>query len=193
MKVAVLGGSGYLASIISYFNHKKKNFIFFSRNSKNENLKIDYLSFQDVNKKLNNFDCVINLAGISKTDSEIFKSKGIKIREKIANNLAKLCLINNIKLIHISSIQVYKNFDLKKRLKIKSTKDYKSFYAKGHIATEKIFTNKLKNKKNSFIIIRLSNVFGFTTNMTKKYILENLINNLCYYAKKKKLIILKNP
>ena len=61
-KIAVLGGTGYLASIIKNQNNlKKNNYIFFSRKKKSINY-IDYSNFEKNTKLLKNFDVIIFLA-----------------------------------------------------------------------------------------------------------------------------------
>ena len=73
LRVAVLGGTGYLASIIkSQNNLKKYKYSFFSRKKKSENY-IDYLNFENNIKILKKFDTIIYLVGPNK--NQIKKKK----------------------------------------------------------------------------------------------------------------------
>ena len=193
MKVAILGGSGYLASILNHHKNKRINFVFYSRNSKKKLNQINYLSYKDMDSKLKNFDCIINLVGMNQEDSENEKSKSIKLKKKITENICKLCILYKIKLIYISSLQVYEKFDSKIKININSPINKKNFYSKAHYTAENIIKKKLKSITNSYLIIRLSNVFGFQKKMKQNYIYDNLINYFCYLAKKNNKIDLSNP
>lgn len=193
MKVAVLGGSGYLASILSHRKNKKINFVSFSRNSKKKINRINYISFSDIRAKLKNFDCIINLVGMNKEDSKIKKYKSIKLKKKITENICRLCVLYKIKLIYISSIQIYDKFESKSKINTNNLINKKSFYSRAHYTAENIIKKKLKSTYNTYLIIRLSNVFGFQKKINQKYIYDNLVNFFCYSAKKNNTIKLSNP
>ena len=62
-RIAVLGGTGYLASLIKNQNNiKKNNYTFFSRKKGTKNY-INFLSLKKNLDILKNFDFIIHLAG----------------------------------------------------------------------------------------------------------------------------------
>ena len=115
MKIAVIGGNGYLASVIRILKDKKYKFTFFSRKLSKNTKKISFKSCNDLDKKLKKFDYLIHLIGMNKKDSSK-KNKSVAIKKEITDKVSTICKKNNIKLIYISSVQIYKNFErLKKR------------------------------------------------------------------------------
>ena len=77
-RIAVFGGTGYLASLIKNQNNNKKNiYTFFSRKKSNKN----YINFSSLKKNLNimkNYDFAIHLAGPNQKKikkDEILKKK----------------------------------------------------------------------------------------------------------------------
>ena len=164
MKVAVLGGSGYLANILRIKKDKKIKFIFFSRKLKN---KINYNSFKDLESKLKNFDCIIHLVGMHKNATYNKKNESINLKKDLTEKICALVNKYKIRLIYVSSIQIYQNFDRQNILKNKSPIDTKSIYSKAHYVAEKIIKKKLISTPHQFQIIRLANVFGFRNKMNK--------------------------
>jgi len=100
-------------------------------------------------------------------------------------------LKNNIKLIYISSLQIYKNYG-KKNLSINSKINTKNLYSKSHYESEKIILKKFLSHKNMFTILRVGNVFGFKKYEKLREINNNLIHSFCISALKKNKIIIKN-
>ena len=189
-KIAVLGGTGYLGSIIKNQNIIKKNkYIFFSR-KKNSKYYIDYDLLKKNLKTLKNFDFIIHLVGPNQ--NQLINNKNlIKKKKLITSNICDLCLENNIKLIYISSLQIYKNYG-KKNLSINSKINTKNLYSKSHYESEKIILKKFLSHKNMFTIIRIGNVFGFKKYEKLKEVNNNLIHSFCISALKKNKIIIKN-
>ena len=105
--------------------------------------------------------------------------------------ICDVCLAYNIKLIYISSIQVYRDYG-KNNLSINSKINLKNPYSKSHYNSEKIILEKFLNYKKMFIILRMGNVFGFTKCNNSKDIDSNLIHSLCNEAVKKKIILINN-
>ena len=72
-RIAILGGTGYLASIIKNQSNLKKNkYTFFSRNKKSKN----YINFYDFDNKINflkKYNFIIHLVGPS--NNQIKKKK----------------------------------------------------------------------------------------------------------------------
>ena len=189
-KIAVFGGTGYLASLIKNQNKVKKNkYIFFSR-KKTAHHYINYLLFKKNLNILKNYDCVVHLVGPNQ--NQLLKNKNlIKKKNLITSNICDLCLNNNIKLIYISSMQIYENYG-KNNLSINSKINLKNPYSKSHYESERIIIKKFLNHKNMFTILRIGNVFGFKKYENLKELNNNLIHSLCISALKKKKIIIKN-
>lgn len=190
-RIAVFGGTGYLASLIKSQNKIKKNkYIFFSRKKISKN----YINYNLIDSKensnfLKDINFIIHLAGPNQKN--LNKNENlIKKKNLITSKICDLCLINNIKLIYVSSMQVYENYG-KKNLSINSKKNLINPYSKSHYCSEKIIKKKFLNQKDMFIILRMGNVFGFKKDINSKMINENLIHNLCINAIKKQRILVE--
>ena len=80
IRIAVLGGTGYLASIIKNQNNEKRNeFVFFSRKKKSKNY-INYSSFEKNFSLFKNFDYIIHLVGSNQ--KKLLKNKKIIKKKK---------------------------------------------------------------------------------------------------------------
>ena len=182
--IAVFGGTGYLASLIKNQNNIKKNkYTFFSRKKGTKNY-INFLSLKKNFDILKNFDFIIHLAGPNQ--GQLKKNKRlIEKKNEITSMICDVCLAHNIKLIYISSIQVYRDYG-KTNLSINSKINLKNPYSKSHYDSEKIILEKFLNYKKMFTILRMGNVFGFTKCNNSKDIDSNLIHSLCNMALKKK-------
>ena len=188
--IAVFGGTGYLASLIKNQNNIKKNkYTFFSRKKGTKNY-INFLSLKKNFDILKNFDFIIHLAGPNQ--DQLKKNKRlIEKKNEITSMICDVCLAHNIKLIYISSMQVYKNYG-KNNLSINSKINLKNPYSKSHYDSEKIILEKFLNYKKMFTILRMGNVFGFTKCNNSKDIDSNLIHSLCNMALKKNKILINN-
>jgi nucleoside-diphosphate-sugar epimerase len=189
-KIAVFGGTGYLASLIKNQNNEKKNnYFFFSRRKKAKNY-INYSSFIKYSNTLKKFDYFIHLVGPNQ--NQLLKNKNlIKKKNQITSDICNFCLKYNIKLIYISSMQIYQNYG-KDNLSIGSKINFKSSYSRSHYDSEKIILKKFLNRKNMFLILRIGNVFGFKKYENLREIHNNLIYGFCISALKNKKIIIKN-
>jgi len=189
-RIAVLGGTGYLASLIKNQNNiKKNNYIFFSRKKGTKNY-INFLSLKKNLDILKNFDFIIHLAGPNQDQLKRNK-RLIEKKNEITSVICDVCLSHNIKLIYISSMQVYKDYG-KNNLSINSKINLKNLYSKSHYDSEKIILKKFLNHKKMFIILRMGNVFGFTKCTNSKDIVSNLIHSLCNTALREKKILINN-
>jgi nucleoside-diphosphate-sugar epimerase len=189
-KIAVFGGTGYLASIIKNQNTSKKNKFFFFSRKKNSKYYINYNFFKKNLTTIQKFDFIVHLVGPNQ--SQLLNNKNlIKKKNLITSNICDLCLENNIKLIYISSLQVYQNYG-KKNLSINSKINTKNLYSKSHYESEKIILKKFLKHHNMFTIIRIGNVFGFKKYENLREINNNLIHSFCISALKKNIIIIKN-
>ncbi len=189
-RIAVFGGTGYLASLIKNQGNVKKNkYIFFSRKKNSTNF-IKYLSLKKNLNNLKNFDFVIHLAGPDQ-DQLIRNERLIEKKNQITSIICDLCIVHNIKLIYVSSMQVYKDYG-KNNLSINSKINIKNSYSKLHHESEKIIKFKFLNHKGMFTILRIGNVFGFKKYEKLRGIKNNIIHNLCILALKKKNFLIKN-
>ena len=189
-RIAVFGGTGYLASLIKNQNNIKRNkYTFFSRKKGTKNY-INFLSLKKNLDILKNFDFIIHLAGPNQDQLKRNK-KLIEKKNEITSMICDVCLANNIKLIYISSMQVYKDYGIN-NLSINSKINLKNPYSKSHYDSEKIILEKFLNYKKMFIILRMGNVFGFTKSNNSKDIDSNLIHSLCNMALKKEKILINN-
>ena len=186
--LAVFGGTGYLASLIRNQNKVQGNYFFFSR-KKNVKKCYHYSTYKKKFGSFKNIDVIIHLAGPSQ--NQLKKNKNlIKKKNKMTLDICNLCLQHNIKLIYISSLQVYKNYGIDS-LSTKSKLNLKNLYSKSHYETEKIIFNKILKKK-MFTILRVGNIFGFKKYENLKEINNNLIHGFCFSAIKTNQIIIKN-
>ena len=189
-RIAVFGGTGYLASLIKNQNNIKRNkYTFFSRRKGQKNY-INFLSLKKNAVILKNFDFIIHLAGPNQ-DQLKRNERLIEKKNEITSMICDVCLTHNIKLVYISSMQVYKAYG-KNNLSINSKINLKNLYSKSHYNSEKIILEKFLNYKKMFIILRMGNVFGFTKSNNSKDIDSNLIHSLCNMALKKEKILINN-
>jgi nucleoside-diphosphate-sugar epimerase len=189
-RIAIFGGTGYLASLIKdKDNLKNKRYIFFSR-KKNAKNNIKNLVLKKNLNILKKFDYIIHLAGPNQNQLKSNKSL-IKKKNQLTSNICDLCLNHNIKLIYISSLQVYENYG-KNNISINSKINLRNPYSKSHYISEKIIIKKFLNYKRMFTILRMGNVFGFKEQVNLKEINNNLIHSLCVMALKKKNILIDN-
>lgn len=189
-RIAVFGGTGYLASLIKNQKDNKKNkFFFFSREKNTKN----YINFLILKKNLNilkNFDFIIHLAGPNQ-DQLRKNNRLIEKKNELTSMICDACLAHNIKLIYISSMQVYKEYG-KRNLSINSKINLKNVYSRSHYNSEKIILEKFLKNKSMFTILRVGNVFGFKNYKNLKEINNNILHTFCILALKKKKIIIKN-
>jgi nucleoside-diphosphate-sugar epimerase len=115
----------------------------------------------------------------------------IKKKNQITSIICDLCIVHNIKLIYVSSIQVYKDYG-KSNLSINSKIDLKNLYSKSHHESEKIIKTKFLDHKSMFTILRIGNVFGFKRYEKLREVKNNIIHGLCILALKKKKILIRN-
>jgi nucleoside-diphosphate-sugar epimerase len=189
-RIAIFGGTGYLASIIKNQNYSKKNkYIFFSRKKNSKN----YINFSNIKKDksiFKNIDLIIHLIGPSQNQIKRNLYLG-NDKKQITTQICDLCIAHNIKLIYISSMQVYKNYG-KSNLSTNSIINLNSLYAKSHFDSEKIIKKKFLNYKHMYTILRMGNVFGFKNYVNIRELNNNIIHGLCNSAIQKKKIIIKN-
>lgn len=189
-RIAVLGGTGYLASILRNYNNIKKNrYIFFSRKKNSKNY-IKYYSFKRNLDILKNFDIIIHLSGPNQ--NQLKKNLNlIKKKSEFTKRICDFCIKYKIKLIYLSSMQVYKDYG-NKNISINSMFNLNNPYSKSHYSSERIINSKFLNNKNMYTILRVGNVFGLKKCENIKEIKNNLIHNFCYLALKNMKISVLN-
>jgi len=189
-KIAIFGGSGYLGNLIlNQKSSKKNNYTIFSRKKNVENY-YNYSKLKKNKNLLKHFDYLIHLAGPNQ--NQLKKNQNlINNKSKLTSILCDLCISNNVRLIYLSSMQIYKYYG-KKDLSNRSEINLKNPYANLHYKSEKIIIKKFARNKKMFTILRMGNVFGFKQINNKAQVNENLIHNLCNSGLKKRKIIIKN-
>ena len=189
-KIAVLGGTGYLGTIIKNNRHNNNiKFTVFSRKKKTKNF-LKYFSIKKNINKLKDFDIILHLAGPNQ--NQLKKNQSLlKKKLLITSNICDLCLANNIKLIYLSSMQLYKDYGLN-NISLNSKINYKNYYSRSHYESEKIIIKKYLNHKKMFTILRMGNVFGFKKYDNLNKMNDNLIHSLSISALKKKKILIQN-
>ena len=200
MNVFITGGSGYLATSLAFYLSKNNKIILGTRKPnkikiEKKNIKIvklDNYSKKNLNDKLRNVEAVIHLVGASKLKSK--STTSINIKKNSTSNIIEACEKNKVKkLIYLSSIQVYKKFEKKKKITENSELEKKSFYSLAHLKAEKIILNKKKNEIKNFIIIRASSIFGANIYSESRELIFTLVNNFCYQLVTTKTLKINNP
>ena len=152
-----MGGSGYLASILRDLNSIKNNKVFFFSRRKNFKNDTKYYSLNNNLNILKNFNIIIHLSGPNQTQ---LKNNSNLFRENsVYQKICDFCIKYNIKLIYLSSMQVYKNYGIENISK-NSKINLANPYSKAHYSSEKIINSKFLNYKNMYTILRMGNVFG---------------------------------
>ena len=92
---------------LKYLNKisSKYNYNFFFTNSNDLDIKDHKLVKRFIKK--NNIQIIINCAAYTDVNAENERELADKINHLAVNNLAKICKINNIKLIHVSTDYVF--------------------------------------------------------------------------------------
>ena len=115
----------------------------------------------------------------------------IKTKNEITAKICDLCTNYNIKLIYISSLQVYKKYGTKD-INNNSIIDLSNSYARSHYESEKIILRKFRKNKKMFTILRLGNVFGFKKYSNLNELSKNIIHDFCKSAISREKITVKN-
>lgn len=178
MKVAVLGGLGYIGSYVTtllvnqgydvnvldcaFFGHSHLDDVLNKPNC--TFIKGDIRRVDDLAKALKGADCVIHLAGLVGDPACILSEEQTWLYNVESSNLiADLCNYYKVKrLVFASSCSVYGASSADVVLNTGSYLNPISLYAESKIQSEKIF---FENIENECIILRLSTVFGYSPRM----------------------------
>ena len=173
-KIAVIGGNGYLGSVICNYlavrkydvtifdNNLYKNCNIIKRKNNSKEVVIDAKNIKS--NHLEGFDACIFLSALSNNPIDNLNPKRIynKIREYTVK-IAKICKKKNINFIFPSSCSVYGKND-KKIVNEYSKINPLTFYSKNKSEIEKDLLN-LSNSKFNPIIFRIATVVGFSEMM----------------------------
>ena len=133
-------------------------------------------------------DILINVAGPDRDFCKKNVRKGINERLKINRKILKIIKKNKIKkYIHLSTIHVYKKSSL---INEKSDLNKKDPYSISHIKSEN-FINKNFKKECEYIILRVSNCFGYPSQL-KSNCWKLVINSMVKEIFQKKRIEIKS-
>jgi len=200
-KILITGGAGYIGqNLISFFLEKKYKIYVIDNFSSSASLsgavkksiifnKIDLVNENKVKSffKNKNFDLIIHLAafsGIKEFNKNILKSFNNNVlatRNLVRYGFNK----NNTKLIFSSSAAVYGKVCMGKTSENKFC-DPANYYGLSKLACENIINNELKNKKNSYAILRYFNVVGSILDYKINKKVESLLDIISENIKKKK-------
>ncbi len=181
----VIFGSGYLGFEISKKLKKEGHVVIIAKRNKKTNAKKKYLQkryYDNFKSILKNKDLVICANGPLKEFSNKHKSqKIIEDYTILIKEIFRESLNQKIKkFIFLSSIH-----SLIKKDKVSDSKMY--YYALSKKKIEIELLKMSKNKKINLNILRLTNIFGYTSN--KNFVKsESVINNFITQCKKKKKI-----
>jgi dTDP-4-dehydrorhamnose reductase len=175
-KIAILG-SGMLGSYLEkYFDinyDTSKYFIkMYSQNA------VDITDYKAVESIVIEYDYIINCAAYTNVDkAELEPDLCYAVNADAVNNIAKLCKINNKKLVHISTDFVYGGNKNNKKQVYKihefDCTNPVNVYGKSKLDGE---INVLNNMLDNYLILRVSWTFGVTGNNFIKKIAEQLLD-----------------
>ncbi len=191
MKIIILGGSGYIGSLLSKIllskNHKIKvidTFWFGKKIQKHKNLKIVKKDIRNLNKNdLIGYDTIIHLANIANDPSvELNPKLSWDVNVLASIRLCELARLAKIKkIIYSSSGSVY-GISNKKKVTEETELHPLSVYNKTKMTAEKIFLSYSNEFK--IVIIRPATVCGNSERLR----LDVSVNMLTYQAWKFKVI-----
>lgn len=163
-KIGIIGATGFVGGrLFELFKKNNINPRILVRNfSKSAELSVydhsdfygDLLNHQELEKFINGLDICFNCAH-DFTESQENMLKGIQ-------NLVELCLVNNTKIIHLSSVAVHEPFQTSNNTIDENSKycDNTNIYGSIKLAIEKLLTEYQKNKNLDLVIFRPTNIYG---------------------------------
>jgi len=189
--IFITSANGYLGSSLADFLSKKKNLkVYYGNRSRKSNRKNEISNWQEDIRKIFKveIDTIIYSTGLNR-DTAKDKSLIDKIHISDLKKMIELGYKNNIKrFIYLSSIHVFKSSS--KYYDNRSLPNNDNDYAKMHQSSEKIIKFYQKKFQN-ISIIRVSNCFGYSKNMSQ--FSKNLfLNSLIFHYTKEKTFKLKS-
>tara|TARA_X000000950_G_scaffold289097_1_gene409749 strand:+ start:939 stop:1820 length:882 start_codon:yes stop_codon:yes gene_type:complete len=168
-KILLIGSDGQLGSAIKKYFINNKEFFFINKKT------LDVTIKDDLSKVINKIkpDIIINCVAytnVVNSEKDLFMAETLNVT--YINNLSKICLLRNIKLIHFSSDYVYdgkKNEAYKENDISNPLNNYGLSKLKGDLYIEKTL--------NNYIIIRCSWLFSGTNDCFLSKVYKNIANN----------------
>jgi len=190
MKIAVLGGNGYLGGrvacglAVSYDTTIITRKPYFLRDCDNI-----VVAFNDrLFESLIDFDVIVNCIGANRAVSELDPKNAIEIKRNLSHCLAKLSKIKKIFVLHASSKHVYSYIDAENK-----NLQSKDIYAYGHSESEKYLSENFFSANGSnYQIMRLSNCFGYASTTSKEFF-NLFLNQIIYGMIKGQPLVIENP
>ncbi len=188
--IVIIGGAGYIGSVVSDFFSKKKfqvksidNLIYKQKtplNKKNFNFYNLDISKKKIHNLIDNNSIVILLAGlvgdpITKKYPKISK----KINEDYIIKIINLCFLKKVKhLIFVSTCSNYGVTKTKRMVDEKSKLNPLSSYAKSKIKIEKYLKIKFKKNNIKTTILRFATAFGISNRMRFDLTINQFVREL---------------
>jgi len=192
MKIAVLGGNGYLGGRVAsglavaydttiitrrpYFLNDCKNIV---------------AVFNDrLYESLIDFDVIVNCVGANRAETALDPKNAIAIKRNLSYCLAKLSKIKKMFVFHVSSKHVYSPIVTENK---NQNLQSKGLYAYGHSESEKYLSENFFSANGSnYQIMRLSNCFGYASTASKEFF-NLFLNQLIDGMIKGRPLVIENP
>lgn len=166
MKILVLGGAGYIGSVLcSYLNEKGNevivfdNFLYeksFWRKQEPNVIKADIRNINELQPAIDRADAVVNLAAISNDPASDLQPKLTwQVNYKVNETIANLCRSSHKKVVYASSCSVY-GFSNEGEFNEESKMGPVTLYARTKMLSEECYLDK----NIDGIILRLATVYG---------------------------------
>jgi len=158
MKVLVLGGSGYIGSVLSEYLKEKGDEVIVYDNYLYEAEKLSKDDIRDINRLIpviEQADAVVNLAAISNDPaSDLQPSLTWEVNYKANEVIAQMCQASNKRIIFASSCSMYGSSDneMTEESKLKPL----TLYARTKMLSEELYLHKDIDS----VILRLATVYG---------------------------------
>src|SRR3990167_6067024 len=158
MKVLVLGGSGYIGSVLSEYLKEKGDEVIVYDNYLYEAEKLSKDDIRDINRLIpviEQADAVVNLAAISNDPaSDLQPSLTWEVNYKANEVIAQMCQASNKRIIFASSCSMYGSSDneMTEESKLKPL----TLYARTKMLSEELYLHKDVDS----VILRLATVYG---------------------------------
>lgn len=200
-KILLLGGSGYIGSILSQHLIKNDYFIFNVDNkiytdqakqsdiedTKIKNLNLDFRNLKNIEKYFLDVDYVIILGGLVGdfiTNKYLSLSQAIN-EESLINFINRIEKINNIKkLIFVSTCSNYGETKNNEIVNEEYELNPLSPYAKSKVKIENFIQSKKKKVGYASTILRFATAFGYSPRMR----FDLTVNHFCYSIYKEKFL-----
>ncbi|MDC3106306.1 NAD-dependent epimerase/dehydratase family protein [Gammaproteobacteria bacterium] len=163
MKIAVLGGNGYLGGRVATDLSEAYDVTIVTRRPfvlKNcDNL---VLNFREIFfHTLSRFDVIVNCVGGNRDEIEADPENANELKQNLINNLCDLSEIKKIFVLHVSSKHVYS---------VVKHRDVDNHYALSHLNAEKMLEKKISGSNGSgYQILRLANCFGSPASNSQEF------------------------